>query len=212
MGEGFLPHFLLTMKFYFHKNRDLTPVWSLAIDPGQKTLGFSLLNLESGDHIIGGLETFCSPLKMTMAELAVLSDSKSRIVQSKIPFSSDRVRLVIEQTTTSFVFSSGIVSSIQSLFSILGPVETYFVSPKIPNFFAGVKKVSQSMSKKIVLQEFPELKSILPKTVDKYAHICDAICMNIASNFHVWPNHSFSLRDPSVSLTQVNLNQIVETI
>lgn len=188
--------------------------YSLAVDPGQKTMGCSLLDLVTGEHYFKGFSSNIKPLESSMGEITIETNRRIREVDSWIResvglenFSEialkrsfyENLQLVIEHTTTSFSFSAGILSCIQSFITFLnerGCEDFVFVQPQIPNWFAKMRKVPQSMSKKIVLSQFPEYKDLLPRTVGEYAHIADAICMNIYVNYDNWPERTFNLRKP----------------
>lgn len=178
------------MTIYVNSEKEIDlnnpPEFVVCIDPGQNSLGVYVINMRTREDAMFSFPTSDNVMGVAMGVTVGKVYDKTKVAFGKIKEfigESKDVVLICEQTTAAFSFSAGIISSIQTWFTLFKwsyncPV--LFVSNRITAFFLKKKKIANTDSKKLILSQRPEWKDKIDNVSKKYqiySHPCDAVLM-----------------------------------
>lgn len=163
------------------------PEFVICVDPGQSTLGVYVINTRTNEDLMKSYPSKSgSVMGVSMGQtIFTVYDKTLTVFKEVCDFIGDSkdVVFICEQTTTSFTFSSGIITCLSCWITLFrtkfkGPV--IFLSNKLTNYFLKKKKITNSASKNLILSQRPswynKIKSIGTRSAI-YSHPCDAVLM-----------------------------------
>lgn len=190
----------------------------VAVDPGLSTMGVYAKDFVTGREVMFSVVSsdpniMGASMAVTVASAGVLvNNAMSRLcAELGVQLSSRKVAVVMEQTTTAFQFSTGITACLAFWSALIegtcGGVVCY-VSNRITNFLLGKKTITASDSKKVVLNERPDLADMIKNNAgtrsSQYSHACDACLMA----WSVFPELFKTKKTKRLELEFVNIWQL----
>lgn len=178
------------MRLFVNSDKELDlskpPTYVVCVDPGQNTLGVYVINMETKKDLMLSFPTHEQVMGVSMGVTISSVYDKSikafNVVRDFIGNCKDIV-FICEQTTSAFSFSAGIISSLQTWFTLFKSnynCPIIFVSNRITAFFLKKKKIANTDSKKLILSQRPDWKAKIDQVGTQYqvySHPCDAVLM-----------------------------------